>query len=288
MKNKSNILFITGTDTNVGKTVVTSLLVNYLVRVGVDVSVVKPIETGCRSVDGELVGADEEILHLAMGGSEKKSTIVFSKFKTPVAPQVAEELEGKSIDLDLIKKQILEASLKTKLLIVEGAGGLLVPISGGYSYADLIADCEMNTLLVVGSRLGALNHAALTMEVLSARGLPSVGYVLNDLEGKPFSGNLERTEDCSGARLPEVKSAPHNFRSFDLTSKPASPGKDVEARFTNRKMLSEIAEKYGQSELAFLPKLSRDLESYLTEESSLEELEAIGDLSKKVRSYFSL
>jgi dethiobiotin synthetase len=250
VKNQSNILFITGTDTNVGKTVVTSLLVNYLLKAGVDVSVVKPIETGCRTFDGELVGADEELLRLAMGEDSEDSLIAFTKFETPVAPQVAEELEGKPIDLSFIRNQISEASYQTKLLIVEGAGGLLVPISGGYSYADLIADSQMSTLLVVGSRLGALNHAALTMEVLSTRNLPTVGYVLNDL----FSQEAENQE----------------------------------ARFTNRKMLSEIAKRYSQEELAFLPKLSRDLESYLIEDSWSEELSSIAELGEKIRNHFAL
>jgi dethiobiotin synthetase len=249
-KNLTNILFITGTDTGVGKTVVTALLTNCLVRAGVEVSVVKPIETGCKSEGDQLVGSDEQILFLALAGSQQKVPVVLTKFKTPVAPQVAEVLEDKPIDLDFIRGQILEASKSSKLLIVEGAGGLLVPICSGYTYAELIADCGMTTLTVVGSRLGALNHGALTMEVLANRKLNSLGYVLNDL----FSLEADNSE----------------------------------ARLTNRKMLSEISEKYNQKEVAFLPALSKDLETYLKADAWSDELSAVTQMAETVKKYFSI
>jgi len=170
------ILLISGTDTGVGKTCVTALLLSALCQAGYDVRAVKAIETGCRrETSGELFASDADFLSRA--GGQFCETVL--RFEPAVAPQVAAELAGHPIDLDALKKKLLGLTEGDGLLVIEGAGGILVPIARDYTYADLTAELGATILLVVGSRLGAINQAALTFEVVNGRRLSVLGYVLN-------------------------------------------------------------------------------------------------------------
>ena len=183
----SNILFVTGTDTGVGKTVVSRLLISGLRQRGVTVGVVKPVETGCLlGADGELIAADATALWQANGQSLALEDVVPYRFVTPIAPAVAAMKEDRQIDFDFLADHIQRLSSECELLIVEGAGGLLVPLDEARTFADLAQHLEMTVLLVVASRLGCINHAALTLEVFRHRGLDVLGYVLNEgLGGEP-------------------------------------------------------------------------------------------------------
>jgi dethiobiotin synthase len=177
----SNILFVTGTDTGVGKTVVSRLLVAGLRQRGVSVCVVKPVETGCAiGADGELLAADATALWQANGESPALEDVVPYRFVTPVAPAVAAMKEDRLVDFDFLVEHLQRLSSECELLVVEGAGGLLVPLDEVRTFADLAKHLEMTVLLVVASRLGCINHAALTLEVLRNRGLDLLGYVLNE------------------------------------------------------------------------------------------------------------
>ena len=176
-RNASNppILFITGTDTGIGKTTVTKFLAEELRRQGVRVGTSKPIESGSEvSADGRLVAADAETL-----STPESPCQVFYRFAEPLAPQAAAELHGQIIDREALVCQIRELATQFDLLCIEGAGGLLVPIGQEFTYADLIIDLEATVLLVVGSKLGAINHAALSFQALRRMYVPCLGYVLN-------------------------------------------------------------------------------------------------------------
>lgn len=157
---------------------VTASFARTLLDTGVNVKVMKPVETGCAPDP-----VDAILLREAVSERQTLDEICPFRFETPVAPVVAARLEEKKISAAEVKAAVLACAKYADVLLVEGAGGLLVEISDGYSFADLAKEIGAEVLVVVGSRLGALNHAALTFEVLRARKIPVLGYVLNELSG---------------------------------------------------------------------------------------------------------
>ncbi len=179
---QQNILFITGTDTSIGKTVVACLSLLALRAEGYDVKVMKPVETGCLDADsGSSEPADALLLQAAGNSGQAVDEIVPYTYKSAVAPSVAQAVEGPTIDVAALKAMALELASSCDLLVIEGAGGLLVPIVPQYTFADFCKDLSAQVLLVVGSKLGAINHCLLTLEVLRNREIPCLGYVLNEL-----------------------------------------------------------------------------------------------------------
>jgi dethiobiotin synthetase len=226
---RSNILFVTGTDTGVGKTSVCCALVRVLIEQGINVHVIKPIETGCLTNEsGLLIPSDGEKLWEASSKVQSLEEVVPYRFKDPVAPQVAAEVSGEEFDISELIEKINVAASNCDLLVVEGAGGLLVPLVGNYTYANLAKDLRMKVLVVIGSKLGALNHASLTFEVIRSRGLNVLGYVLNDLFAK------EQAE-----------------LGYDL------------AINTNHNVIKRIAHSYGFDELASVPYNNNHSEIFL-------------------------
>ena len=178
-------IFITGTDTGVGKTFVACGLASLLTDSGYRVGVMKPAETGCVEKDGELFPGDTARLKEASGCEEPLEKICPYRLKDPLAPSVAAERSGVTIDIGLLQKLYGEISSKHNITIVEGAGGLLVPLLPHYTYADLAKLLKLPVIVVAANRLGAINHLLLTLEHASCRGLRVLGYVLNHLESQP-------------------------------------------------------------------------------------------------------
>ncbi len=179
-------IFITGTDTGVGKTVFSALLLRALLLNDYSACPFKPIETGCRR-DGEiLLPEDGEFLKEMTAKAEPIKNITPYCFEHPVAPMVAAELEGKEIEIERIKKTYKELSLKYDLIVTEGAGGLMVPIREDYYYLDLALELRLPVVVVALNRLGVINHTLLTLEVLDKYGLKVLGVVLNNLSKDPL------------------------------------------------------------------------------------------------------
>lgn len=178
-------LFITGTDTGVGKTLVACGLAALFKSLGFRVGVMKPAETGCAEKDGGLFPQDASYLKQASGCEEPIEKICPYRLRNPLAPSVAAEMEGVKIDVSLLEKLYAEISSAHDITLVEGAGGLLVPILPSFTYADLARLLKLPLLVVAANRLGAINHLLLTLEHASCRGLPILGYVLNRLESTP-------------------------------------------------------------------------------------------------------
>ena len=172
-------VLITGTDTGVGKTYVALLFMKLLLRKGVFVGVMKPVETGCEKTGDHLVPEDAEKLRVGSQVSDPLDLINPYRFEAPLAPSEAARQEGVQIDLARLRQNFDILRLRHSLLLVEGAGGLLVPLLGGYTFADLARDWRLSLLLVVGSRLGAINQTLLTLEVARRRGLRILGVILN-------------------------------------------------------------------------------------------------------------
>jgi dethiobiotin synthetase len=174
--------FITGTDTGIGKTTVTCALAAALSARGVRVGVMKPVETGCE-VDstGELVANDAVRLKYFSRCAEPLDRICPVRLRDPLAPSIAAGREGRTIDVDALHGQLASLVSDYEVTLVEGAGGLLVPIHERVTFADLAREWKMRLVIVVGNRLGALNHAQLTMRCAWQENLSVVGYAVNSL-----------------------------------------------------------------------------------------------------------
>jgi dethiobiotin synthetase len=172
--------FVTGTDTGVGKTTVTRALVAAFRQRGVRVGVCKPVETGCaRAPDGELVPADATLLREAAGNEQPLEEVCPLRFAEPLAPAAAARRAGRPVDFARLCETIRGIQARYEVVFVEGAGGWLVPIAPHLTFADLAAELRLPVLLVVANRLGALNHALLTVENIRMRNLRFAGYVWN-------------------------------------------------------------------------------------------------------------
>ena len=172
-------ILITGTDTGVGKTLVGCGLAAALIVRGKTVGVLKPAETGCPLQDGALYPEDAARLAAFARSPLALDQICPYRFALPVAPSVAAELEGVTIEPQWISETFTRIAAQHDFTIVEGAGGLLVPLVGRYTFADLARDLRLPLLVVVGSKLGALNHALLTLHCTRTLSLPVTGYILN-------------------------------------------------------------------------------------------------------------
>lgn len=175
-----SVLLVTGTDTGVGKTWISCGVLRAARAVGLRVAARKPAETGCDpDASGALVGADAVALHAAAGAGEPVEAVCPIRLPDPLAPSFAARRANVTIDPRDVVASCRARAAEVDLLLVEGAGGLLVPIAGRYAFADLARELGARLLLVVGARLGAINHALLSLEAASARGIPVAGFVVN-------------------------------------------------------------------------------------------------------------
>ena len=167
---KGKIIFITGTDTGVGKTVLTALLCCHLRSAGIKVRAIKPVCCGDR--------ADIEILRLVQPEVRNDREINRYFFKEPIAPALAAERHGRSLVLKELVKGIQEAAQGTDLLLVEGVGGLMVPLGQGFFVKDLIEKLGCDVIVVGRNKLGTINHTLLTVKPLQTCRCASIKVVL--------------------------------------------------------------------------------------------------------------
>jgi dethiobiotin synthetase len=178
-------IFITGTDTGVGKTFFACGTAALLKKSGYKVGVMKPVETGCGQDDGKLLAQDAAALKAASGCDIPLEQICPYQFREPLAPSVAADREGTRIDIDRLMNVYNEINAGHDVTIVEGAGGLLVPLLPSYTYADFAKVLKLPLIVVAANRLGMINHLLLTLEHASCKGLSVLGYVLNQIESQP-------------------------------------------------------------------------------------------------------
>jgi dethiobiotin synthetase len=202
-------LFVTGTDTGVGKTAVSAGILAVLREEGLDVAPMKPIETGHR---GEGWPADARCLHAASGLPLRQEHVVPYALRDPLAPQAAARRQGIRIDWAKLDDAYRELA-RTRPVLVEGAGGLAVPVDAHNDMADLALRWRLPVLIVARPQLGTINHTRLTLEYARQRGLEVLGVVINaypedpglaeesnpkaiaDWTGLPVLGILRRRDD---------------------------------------------------------------------------------------------
>ena len=178
--------FITGTDTEIGKTFVSSLLIKLLAEEGLKVVGMKPIASGAKMIDGSLKNDDALSLMQASNVDVDYKKINPYVFESAISPHIAAEDVGIEIDIKNIKNKFLELKKISDLVVVEGVGGWHAPLSFNTTIADLAEYLQLPIILVVGLRLGCLNHALLTAQAIRQSGLPIAGWVANHVE-KDFS-----------------------------------------------------------------------------------------------------
>lgn len=193
-------LFVTGTDTGVGKTLVGCAVLRGLRARGLDVGALKPVETGV-GPDGP---ADALALAAASGAADPPEDVCPQAFALPAAPSAAARHESRRVDLTAIDAALTRQMTRHDWVLVEGAGGLLVPVAEGVDMAELARRCGLPVLVVARGALGTLNHTRLTLEALRARGLEPAGLVISH-GPRPLSeadlANLEELRREPGAPL---------------------------------------------------------------------------------------
>jgi dethiobiotin synthetase len=205
-------LFITATDTEAGKTFVTAGLARALRAAGKPVGVMKPVASGCEEDDasGELMSEDVRILVEASGCEDPLELVSPARYRRPLAPTAAAGLGEPAADLEGVLRAFEELRARHEVLLVEGIGGLLVPLWPGLLVADLAVRMGFPVLVVGRAGLGTINHTLLTLEAARARGLAVAGVVLTQV--KPEGDGSEETNPAQIERfggVPVLSVLPH-------------------------------------------------------------------------------
>jgi len=174
--------FVTGTDTDAGKTHVACQLITQQVAQGQKVVGMKPVAAGCELVNGEWINGDVQRLTAASNVNAPRELVNPYCFNEPIAPHLAANMAGVEIKIDKITHAYQQLTNMADMVIVEGAGGFLVPLNQTQSLADLAEALALPIILVVGMKLGCINHTLLTAEAIKASGLILHGWVANHID----------------------------------------------------------------------------------------------------------
>ena len=184
--------FITGTDTGVGKTYITCKLIQQYIALGYKVIGMKPVAAGCDWVDGGWVNDDVLKLEAASNVKAPRTLTNSYSFKEAIAPHIAADIAGVEMKLDVLINAFNELSKLVDIVIVEGAGGFLVPINHQETLADFVNAINIPVVLVVGVKLGCINHTLLTIDAIKARNCQLHGWIANpiDTEMQHYNENV--------------------------------------------------------------------------------------------------
>lgn len=189
---KAKGLFITGTDTGVGKTLIAGAIAQLLAGSGKKVGVFKPIASGCRKTREGLISEDTEFLAYCADSSFPLSVINPVTFETPAAPLLCEQIESRRVDFEQIASTYKYICENSDVVIVEGIGGVRVPISKETDVLDLAREFGLNVIVVARPDLGTINHTLLTIDAVCDAGLTLAGIVINGYD-ESKAGPAERT-----------------------------------------------------------------------------------------------
>ncbi len=211
-----NSLFITGTDTDVGKTCVTAGIVNYLSKMNVDVGVMKPFASGYKAND-DSISEDVEILTKYSGVTDPVELINPYFFEIPTSPYEACMKLNREIDISKVVDAYNQLISNHDVVIVEGIGGIMTPISQNYFVSDLISELKLNSIIVTGSKIGAVNHLMLTYEHSQQKNLNFNGFLINQNvpDGYELSSLRQQVSRLTGEKV--FGAIPYH-ESFNLDS----------------------------------------------------------------------
>jgi dethiobiotin synthetase len=196
-------LFVTGTDTDVGKTFATAALLVALESEGLVVAPMKPVAAGTIMIGGVAMNADVALMMELSRHRYPLRTVNPYCFSDPIAPHIAANRENVNIDLAIIECAYRKLALESDCVLMEGAGGFLVPLTETQSMADIPAQLGLPVILVVGMRLGCINHALLTADAIRHRGLKLSAWIANSPAGRmsAYVENLALLRRMLGAPL---------------------------------------------------------------------------------------
>jgi dethiobiotin synthetase len=201
-------LFVTGTDTGVGKTLIAGAIAKILTDKGRNVGVFKPIATGCkRSWDG-LISDDTEFLSYCANSNLSLSTITPIGYHTPAAPIVSAACDGYAIDFDRIAAAYKDICQNSDIVIVEGIGGVRVPLTEEFDLLDLAVEFALPAVIVARPNLGTINHTLMTIDCVRAAKLKIAGVVINGYKATESTAAEDTAPEviaqCSGADILSV------------------------------------------------------------------------------------
>src|SRR3954463_4478345 len=198
-------LFVTGTGTEVGKTVVAAVIAHTLAEEGRRVAVFKPAVTGLEE-EGE---TDHALLRRASGSDQSDEQIAPYRYDPPASPHLAAALAGEEIDPERLRQTAHDAAEGADAIVCEGVGGLLVPLSPTYLVRDLAADLGYPLVIVASPSLGTINHTLLTIESVRAAGLEVAAAVLNPWPEEPSEIEQSNRETIAALADIPVRTLPH-------------------------------------------------------------------------------
>jgi len=204
-------LFVTGTDTGVGKTLIACGLVRALTARGFTVAVLKPVASGSLRTSEGLRNEDALALAACANAGQTYDEVNRYCFEPPVSPHIAADEAGISIDIGTIADDFRRLAARTDWVVAEGAGGWYAPIGPARTMADLAGALPASVLLVVGLRLGCLNHAALTGEAIRARGLHLAGWLASAVDPEFARAPENLTALTRALGEPPLQVVPHQL-----------------------------------------------------------------------------
>ena len=208
-------LFVTATDTDIGKTYVCAGIAHSLKKLGIDVGIMKPFACGVKQKTG-FSSKDLSILSNAINISDPEEFVNPFFFPIPASPYTAAKNLGVKIDIKHVMKCFRKLNKIHDVILVEGIGGIMTPILKDYAIIDLIKDLEANTIIVTSSRIGTVNHTVLTCNICKNMNIPIKGLIINNFGSTGYHiSELER--DLSALTdLPVLCSLPH-MEKFNLS-----------------------------------------------------------------------
>lgn len=174
--------FLGGTDTDIGKTHVMQILIRQLQSKKICVAGLKPIASGCENTEGRLTNSDARSIQDCCDFPMSYSALNPFTFEPAIAPHIAAKLVGCELSVQTLNKRIHWP--KSEVCLVEGAGGWLTPLNETETYADWVADNQLEVILVIGMKIGCLNHTQLTLKDIQARGLRVAGWIANQCQAE--------------------------------------------------------------------------------------------------------
>jgi len=176
-------VFVTGSNTGVGKTVIAGAIAAAIKAHGLDVGVMKPVASGAKEIDGSLVSEDVVFLKKIIDSTDDDDLVSPIRLKPPIAPTIAAVKSGVPIDIDKVWKAYEVLSNRHDFVVVEGIGGLMVPVDDTLFVADLVRKMDLPLVIVGSDYLGTINHTLLTVEYAKSRKIRIKGIIINMLKG---------------------------------------------------------------------------------------------------------
>ena len=202
------VYFVSGIDTDIGKTVATGMLAKQLLQQGKSVITQKPVQTGCQDI-AEDIAVHRKIMGIPMQEADKQKLTMPEIFSYPASPHLAARLGGRALDLDKIRTTTQELATQYEIVLVEGAGGLMVPLTENLLTIDYIQQQDYPVILVTSGRLGSINHTLLSFTALKQYGISLYSLIFNhihDSKDETVAGDtLEYLKGRLKDEFPEAK-----------------------------------------------------------------------------------